>query len=130
MTYDLFFHDYGMQAFTQKGRDFIGTILSKRPMFPRLDYREAVAEGLQVSFRSKSIAEEILMGDPGSTSAIIDNGPETVEGNPIPAVTDVPEAIEDLDNGDCGELEDSPDAALCEAPVYDQDEETEIAEEL
>lgn len=117
MTYDLFFHDYGMQAFTQKGRDFIGTILSKRPMFPRLDYREAVAEGLQVSFRSKSIAEEILMGDP---STIIDNGPETVEGNPIP----------DLDNGDCGELEDSPDAALCEAPAYDQDEETEIAEEL
>jgi len=115
MTYDLFFHDYGIQGFTQRGRDFIGNILSKRPLFAPLDYREAVDRGLLVSFRNRAVANEAL-ADPGSTSTIengdgpsvTDVGVETPEGCPAPFVTEVPATIED-----CGLEDDSPDAALC-----------------
>jgi hypothetical protein len=108
--YDLYFTSFGEQGITQAGRDFIQSILIRRPLFPPLDVRLAQQNGLRVSFADKDALDyadvDITdVADPGSTST------ETGDWKPMDAPIGTPGYA---DNGpsDC-DFDDSPDAAIC-----------------
>jgi hypothetical protein len=120
--YDLYFTSFGEQGITQAGRDFIQSILIRRPLFPPLDVRLAQQNGLRVSFADKDALDyadvDITdVADPGSTST------ETGDWKPMDAPIGTPGY-----NGpsDC-DFDDNPDAAIC--PESDSEDWTDVEEE-
>jgi hypothetical protein len=126
--YDLYFTSFGEQGITQAGRDFIHSILIRRPLFPPLDVRLAQQNGLRVSFADKDALDyadvDITdVADPGSTST------ETGDWKPMDAPLGTPGYADNGPSDGCDDLEDdSPDEALCDSIMdaeLDTDGETE-----